>query len=506
MYRLAEYYLSLDAGTSGGKAVVLDEHGYIKGFSKTPWSHHYYIPADLEPYGNEFNADQFWSILLKTAKKAIKISQISPGDIIAVTATSQRHGCVFLDNQGSELYAGPNRDARGLEVDTEEIMPNEEVYEITGHGLPFLFPLARLLWYKENEEDIFEKISHLLSIDGWVNFKLTGAYTIDDTAAAETLLYDIKRRNWSDKILAEFGISHEILPDNYKFGQVIGDLLPNIAQKLNLGSKTPVVMSAADTQASIIGCSGTRSNTLGIVAGSTMPIQLIIDRPIIDPTQKMWTGAFVNDLWILESNAGSAGDIHKWFIDSILNPLAITNPYDKFETLALSQPPGSRGVYANLGPQIFSSQTMLTVPTSGGFSFIPIAYSFDSSVDIAALSRSLLENLAYAARANSDQIHELSSHTYEDVLLVGGVSRSKAFGQILANVMNLEIKTFLPEGAAVAGALAGMVGTDKYRNLDDAVKVITDFSLYYPQQDQVDEYEILYPGWKELYMKSLEED
>ncbi|MHA2347133.1 MAG: FGGY-family carbohydrate kinase [Candidatus Hodarchaeales archaeon] len=503
---MPEYYLSLDAGTSGGKSVILNEHGYVCGFSKTSWSQYYIIPEDLEPYGSEFTPKQFWEMLMLTAKKAIKNAQISPKDIKAVSSTGQRHGCVFLDNHGKEVYAGPNRDARGLEIDIEEYMSNEEIYEITGHGLPFLFPLLRLLWFRENEEKIYDEINHILSIDGWVNFKLTGNFTIDDTAAAETLLFDIKKRKWSDKILTEFNIPYDILPERFQFGQVIGTLLPEVAQTLNLNKKIPVVMSASDTQASIIGCGGISTNTLGIVAGSSMPLQMMIDQPIIDPAQNLWTGAFANNLWVIESNAGSAGDIHKWFIDSILSPLNVENPYEKFEMLALSQPPGSRGVYANLGSQIFSSQSMLSVPNSGGFSFTPIAYSFDSPVDIAALSRSLFENLAYAARANSEQIQELVGHSYEEVFLVGGISRSKAFSQILANILNTEIKTFLPEGASVAGALASMIGTDKFRNLNQAVKIITDYSVFYPQPDQCEEYESLYLEWKEVYKKSREED
>jgi len=385
-------------------------------------------------------------------------------------------------------------------------MPNEEIYEITGHGLPFLFPLARLLWFKENEEEVFESIKHLVSIDGWVNFKLSGNYTIDDTAAAETLLFDIKLRKWSDKILSECDIAHEILPDKYEFGQVIGSVLPDIARKLDLNSRIPVIMSASDTQASIIGSGGIHTGTMGIVAGSTMPLQLVVDRPIIDPAYNIWTGAFVNDLWVLESNAGSAGDIHKWFIDSFLTPLDVYNPYEKFETLALSQPPGSGGIFANLGPQIFSSQTMLSVPSSGGFSFIPVAYSFDTPVNIASFSRSVIENLAYAARANSEQLYDLYGHSFKEVKLAGGVSRSKAFCQILSNILNLEIKTYVPEGASVAGSLASMIGTGKYRNLQETISIISDFSVYYPQQDQSEEYEELYSEWKGLYQKSLEED
>jgi autoinducer 2 (AI-2) kinase len=503
---VAKYFLSLDAGTSGGKATVVSEDGNVVGFSKKRWNQHYTSPEDLDPYGCEFDPELFWNMLLQSAKEAIKSSQISPRDIKAVTSTSQRHGCVFLDAHGKELYAGPNRDARGLEVDTEEYMDNEEIFEITGHGLPFLFSLARLLWFRENEEEIFNDIKHLLTIDGWVNYRLSGNYVIDDTAAAETLLFNIHKRNWSEKILSTFEIPHEILPDRYEFGQVIGSIDVEVAKQLNIRSQVPIIMSAADTQASLIGCGSIKTNTLGIVAGSTMPIQMIVDKSIIDPNQNLWTGAFVNDLWVIESNAGSSGDIHKWFIESILSPLNVRNPYDKFEQLVLSQPPGSGGVSANLGPQIFSTQSMHSMPSSGGFSFIPLPYSFDTVIDISSFARALIENLAFAVRANIDQIRFLVEHSIDEIFLVGGVSRSKSFCQIIANVLNSEIKVYSPEGASIAGSFAGMIGTGKYNNLEQAVKVITNYTTFFPQQDQFDTYEELYPEWKELYETSRTED
>ncbi|MCK4849612.1 MAG: FGGY-family carbohydrate kinase, partial [Candidatus Heimdallarchaeota archaeon] len=385
--------------------------------------------------------------------QAIINASINSREILAVTATSQRHGCIFLDKNGKELYSGPNRDARGLEIDTEEYMDNRELFEITGHGLPFLFSLSRLLWFRENEEDIYGNIQHLLSIDGWVNFRLTGEYVIDDTAAAETLLFDIKKRDWSNKILSEFEIPEQILPDKYQFGHVIGNILPEVAKSLNLNSQTPIIMSAADTQASLIGCGAYEENSLGVVAGSTMPIQMICDEPIIDPDQKIWTGAFIDKLWVVESNAGSAGDVHKWFIEDILKQLDVSNPYEKFETLALSQPVGSRGVIADLGPAIFSAQSMVTVPEGGGFSFIPISYSIETPVNIASFARALVENLAYAVKANTEQIQDLIGKSFNNLYLVGGLSRSKVFNQILANVMNVEIQVSVPEGASVAGSL-----------------------------------------------------
>lgn len=503
-----EFYLSLDAGTSGGKATIVDGDGLIRGFSKTAWSQHYTIPEDLDLYGCEFDADLFWNILLQNSKQAITRANIDSKDILAVTATSQRHGCVFLDKNGKELYSGPNRDARGLEIDTEEYMGNEELFEITGHGLPFLFSLPRLLWFRENDEDLYNNIKHLLSIDGWVNYRLTGKYVIDDTSAAETLLYDITKRNWSEKILSEFEIPDQILPDQFlQFGQVIGNIIPEVARSLDLNSQTPIIMSAADTQASLLGCGAFDTGSLGVVAGSTMPIMMIIDQPIVDPNQKLWTGAFINNLWVAESNAGSAGDVHKWFVEDILQQLGVPNPYEKFESLALSQPVGSRGVFADLGPSIFSAQSMVSVPEGGGFTFVPISYSLDAPANIASFARALLENLAYAVRANTEQIQDLIVKSLNKVHLVGGLSRSKAFNQILANVMDVEIKVCAPEGASIAGSLAAMIGTGKYQNIQEALGLLVDKTIYYPQADQAQEYDSsLYPEWKEIFNKSRPEE
>ena len=88
---------------------------------------------------------------------------------------------------------------------------------------------------------------------------------------------------------------------------------------------------------------------------------------------------------------------------------------------------------------------MHSMPNSGGFSFIPLPYSFDAVVDIASLARALVENLAYAVRANVDQIRSLVSHSINEIYLVGGASRSKSLCQITANVLNSEIKIYSPE-------------------------------------------------------------
>ncbi len=500
-----EYFLTIDAGTSGGKAVIGNEKGEIVGFAKSRWSHLYRIPEDLAPYGHEFDPDQFWSILIKTIKDSINFAKIDPGKIIAISATSQRQGCVFFDNDGKELYAGPNRDVRGLEVDTDEYMDSDEIYDITGRGLPFIFPLARLLWFRENEEEIYEKIRRLLTIDGWVNFRLTGQYAIDETGASETLLYDITKKQWSEKILEAFEIPHEILPKKLEFGELIAPILPSIARQLDLKEQTPVFIGCADSQASLIGCGAIKQGSLGVVAGSTMPIYFVIDRPILDPERRVWTNPFLGK-WVIESNAGTAGDAHQWFVESFLAELGVEQPYDRFEELVKSQVPGAGGVQADIGPQIFNAQNMLRIPT-GGFIFSPIAYLLEGNLDISAFARAVVENLSFSVRGNMEQILTIANLPLENVYVVGGLARSRTFCQILADVIQKDVHVFVPEGASIAGFFASMIGTGRFETVDEAVsQVIAKKDVFSPNENYGAEYDNLFSQWLEIYEKSREED
>ncbi|MHA1169300.1 MAG: FGGY family carbohydrate kinase [Candidatus Hodarchaeales archaeon] len=160
---------------------------------------------------------------------------------------------MMSDTSSKELNAGPNKDTHGLEIDTDEYMDAVELYNITARGPPFLFPLAKYLWFLENDEETCERINHLLMIAGWLAYKLTGKYIMDDTAAAETLLFDIRKRNWSARILGEFEISSEILPNRIGFAENLEEILPGIASQLELSPKTVAVITAADSQAALIG-------------------------------------------------------------------------------------------------------------------------------------------------------------------------------------------------------------------------------------------------------------
>ena len=137
----------LDAGTGGAKCVIFDAHGRCLGWHGERWGYQVAANPDL-PFIKEFafDAEAFWTILSRCVRGALAVSGINPGDVVAVGTTSQREGCVFLDGEGTVLYAGPNLDSRGFNEGLEVLstLGAEPLYQITGHSAPFIFPLVRL--------------------------------------------------------------------------------------------------------------------------------------------------------------------------------------------------------------------------------------------------------------------------------------------------------------------------------------------------------------------------
>ncbi|MFX1255558.1 MAG: FGGY-family carbohydrate kinase [Promethearchaeota archaeon] len=492
-------YLMIDFGSSMIKVTVGDVKGKIRGFAKI--APVYFTPEELDPYGVEFNPDQMWNNIVLTARKAIAGAQIDSSNIEAISFTSQRHGVVFLDANEKEIYAGPTRDARGLEVDIDDYIDPEDLYNITGHGPPFLFALARYLWFQENEEEKHTKIRHYLTTDGWIAHRLTGKHVIDDTGAAESLWFDIHRRTWSNKILDSCEIPHEILPERVSFAENLGSILPEAAEQLGVSMRTVAVISAADTQASLIGCGAFHVGDVGIVAGSTMPIQMVIDQSVIDPKQRIWTGAFsIPWHWVIESNAEQAGEIHSWFIDTFLKRSNDKRSYDEFEELVLSQPPGAGGVYADLGARIMDAQNMVQLPQTK-FIFPPPSYGIEN-VSLSSFARATIENLAYAARANIEQILEVVNRPVRNYFLVGGLSRSAAFTQILADVLKAPIYATIPEGTALAGFAAARYAKEDMTYEEAIAQFITPRKIVSPNEKASKEYESCFLRWKEIYAGS----
>ena len=487
-------YLVLDAGTGGGRAAVFDGRGQLRRRAYRAWS--YRTPPGMEPYGKEFEASEFWSLLGQACREAL--AGLDASRLRAVSSTAMRLGYVFLDKDGLELYAGPNRDARGLEVGLElEAKISEEFTTTrTGHWPAWIFAPGRLLWFRLNAPEIFDRIAHVLMINDWILYRLSGELAVELSAAGDSCLLDIRSRQWSQDLLQALELDPSRFPPLVTSGTPIGRVSERGSSETGIPAGTPVVAGGADSQCALLAAAVIEPHRVGVIAGTTAPVMAVSEEPRLGPAARVWTNChLLPQRWILESNSGDAGKILRWYVEG-----HAAGDYADLFAQAEATPPGSNLVLASLGPMVFNLKE-INPGRRAGFIF-PFPLELEQ-VNPGAITRAILENVAYALRGNLDQLLPALGWEPEKVSLTGGMARSRLFAEIVAAVLARPIVLAdCPEASALGAAMAAAVGSGGFPDLAAAAQAFAPArSEIAPNPGWVAEYEDLRGDWLEQVRK-----
>ena len=482
-------FLVFDAGTGAGRSLVIDAHGKVLGQAYREWS---YTEAPNAPGGLDLDAPGFLDILLQTGQQVLQESRIPRSAIRAIAITSQREGVVFLDKNRQVLYAGPNFDGRAWKGGEHlASVHGKKIYFNSGTYPPLYGIPARLLWFKENQPQVFAKIEATLTLGDWIAFALTGEKLTEPSLAAGTALLDMHTRQWSEELARMADMPPDWLPPVFDSGTHARKLLPDIAKRLNL-DEIPIILAGGDTQCAMLGMGLTSPGEFGCIAGTTSPVQLITAEPIFDEHMRTYTTCYLlPESWILESNAVVTGLALRWLKENLGNDAS----YDELNTRAGSVPPGSRGTLAFLGAEILDLPNYKSSWT-GGFLFpCPPA-----QVGLPEFYRAALESNCYAVRGNLEQLVEISGARTNKLHVCGGQVSSSLFTSILANVTHLPLEIHSQQATAIGAAISASVSTGTYSGFGEAVQHMTPGStLIVPDPSISLEYEPLYQKWRKLY-------
>ena len=484
----------LDAGTGGAKCAVFDLDGRVRGLHSEAWTYqvvaHRDVPA-VKEYA--FDAPAFWAILARCMRAALEQAAVPPGDVIGVVTTSQREGCVFLDANGFEVYAGPNLDSRGFMEGLEIIgsLGAERLYEITGHSAPFIFPLARWLWYRKQGGP---PVARLLMINDWMTWRLCGVASAEPSNAAESMLFDFRARAWSSEILDHFGLPAEILPPLYAPGQAVGSVHAAAAAVTGLRVGTPVFAGGADTQCALLGAGAVEVGDVAAIFGTTTPLQAVVDAPLLDPAASLWAGCHVvPERWVIESNAGSTGDAYVWLLD-----LLVHGDGDRHARAeALARAARDTAAFTFIGPRVFDL-TKIRPDMPGGLLF-PFP-TLQLRPDAGEILRAFLESIAYAVRANLEQIAAVSGRRAETLIVGGGMSRNTLLTGLVADAAGLPLRRAVePQSTGLGCAMLVAAGAGAHPDLPTAVRTMCRHETVTPDETRRAVHDAGFAKWRELY-------
>lgn len=490
----AKYVLAIDAGSSACRTLISDLNGLPVSYAHQKWT--YDTPADVGALARQFDAAAFWRIICELIRRAVTQSAIDPEDIIAVSAASQRQGVVFLDKNGVELYAGPNTDLRalveGFSIDSEL---GHRIPHITGHSPSFMFTPAKLRWFKTNRPDIYERIETVLTINSWITYRLCGRLTAELSGDADAGMIDVCGSCWSRELTDLFEVPIKFCPELLPSGTCVGNISRSAAQETGLTPNTLVAVGGGDTQCGLLGMGLGEQGQVGIVAGWSGSVQMVLDKPLVDLRGNIWTGCHVlPSKWVLESNASECGGAYAWLKEILFGfSSAPDDAYAIMDSLALEAPRGAAGVLAFLGPRVMQMTRLR--PYSGGF-ILPITPTI-TNLERKHLIRAGIENLCFALKANSAQLEEVSQVNILKVGIGGGLARSPVLVQMVSDVLqktlicfdNSEVTSF---GVAMCAATAAGI----YPDLHTAMEAMQPKSVVVkPDMSAAGEYAVHYRRW-----------
>lgn len=490
--------VTLDAGTGSGRCVVFDRDGRVVAKAQEPFVYRGFADPNIPLIrGFDLDADRFWTALAGCARRAVAALPAG-ARVRAAIATSQREGCVFLDRDGAVLYAGPNLDARAAMegMEAQAIVPMARMHAITGHAPPYIFPLARYLWFRKHHDA--GRVASLLMLNDWIAHKLSGARVAEESNACESMLFDVTARTWSDELLDALDVPRTILPPVVRAGAAVGHVGKDAAAATGIPEGTPVFAGGADTESALLGGGVVDVGETGAVLGTTTPVQLVTDRAVLDPNGNLWTSCHVvPDRWVLESNGGDTGGTYRWLLD-LLYGGDDADAHARAEEAAAAVPDDGRHLVAHIGPAIFNLSEMNPFQPAGIIFRYPILH-IDRPTR-GDLVRAFFENMAFAIRGNCEQLTAATGRPIERLWVSGGMTQSPTLLGILGATLGVPLVVGdVPESASLGSAVLAAVACGMHPSLEAALAAMVRTHVVDHEPARGGALDGRYSRWREVY-------
>lgn len=492
------YLMGIDIGTTGTKTVLIDEEGKVIATSFK--EHPLYIPR---PNWSEQNPEDWWRATVDTIKDVLTRTGIKGKDIAGIGLSGQMHGSVFLGDDHQILRPcilwNDQRTAKQCEYITERI-GKERLIELTCNPALTGFTAGKILWVRENEPHIYERIRKILLPKDYVRFCLTGDFATEVSDASGTLLLDVKKRSWSKEVLSELEIDPDFLPPCYESPDVSGTITKKVADITGLLPGTPVVGGGGDQAAGAVGNGIVKYGMLSSTIGTSGVVFAFSDDVKIDPEGRVHTFCHaVPGKWHVMGVMLSAGGSLRWFRDALGEEEKkeaserSVDPYDILMEKAAKVSPGAEGLV--FLPYLSGERSPYPDPNARG-----VFFGLDLRHQKEHLIRAVVEGVTFGMKDCLEIIRGMGIPVRR-VRASGGGARSKLWRQIQANIYNLDIETInITEGAAFGAALLAGVGAGIYASVEEAcertIKVSTTIK---PDPADVAVYKEFYNIYHSLY-------
>ena len=473
--------LGVDVGTTATKAVLVNQNGELvaQGRAEYPTIH-------LQAGWVEQDANQWWKSFCQAVWQAT--SQIPGAKIIGVAISSQAPTLLAVDALGEPVRNALIWMDRRAQAQADQLgkkFPN--ISQLTGNRADPYYVAAKIMWLKQNEPENYAKSKFFLQIPGYLNYKLTGKFSLDSAHASLLQLRNADNKNWATEVLDFIGLDQSKFPPIGLASDLLGEVIQENEAKIPVG--TPVYFGTVD------GCSAAVET--GVIDPGVVAEMTGTSTVLIMPTD----GNNFNDAFVAIDHAianrqlrlgamVASGASVSWLMTNILKD---QNSMPELTQMATEVAPGCEGLI--FLPYMMGERSPIWNTNARG-----VFFGLTLTTTPQMMFRAVLEGTAFAL-AHNVEIGKQSGIKIDEIRSIGGGSKSELWNQIKSDVLGLPIAILKDSsGAAVGDAYLAGLGSGSFSDIRDAINsTVSIENRYLPNKTNHDYYQERYVRFRNLY-------
>jgi xylulokinase len=380
----------------------------------------------------------------------------------------------------------------------DETLGEGTIYRVTGNRPDAFYVAPKLLWLKKHEPQLLGQTFKFVQVNGYINHRLTGEFSLDSAHASLLQLRDASTDQWYKPICDVCGIEPGQFPEVRTGHHHCGVLTAAAAEATGLRPGTPVMVGTVDSAAAALEVGAAEPGVSAEMTGTSTVLIMPNHEGLTEPAFIAMRHA-IPEVHLLLGAMVATGASLRWFRDE-LGGAEISrgagqraDPYNLLTEQAAQVAVGSRGVI--FLPYMAGERSPLWHTQARG-----VFFGLSLSTPKAALVRAILEGTAFAlchnvevARRAGIQVSEMRS--------VGGGTRSSLWNQIKADVLGMPVQLpQAPVGAAFGAAVLAGLGLGLYPDFGGALRDMVRLETRYePNMENHLKYRDIFRVYRNLY-------
>jgi xylulokinase len=482
-----------DLGTTGNKASLHSDDGKMLQHCTVPYPAHFASGGVAEQ-----NPMDWWEAVGQATKKLTQMANVSANEITGIGISGQMMGAIFLD----ENY-NPTRDAIiwadfRAQKQSDYLIEKiglEKAYKRLGHRLNPTYSIAKVMWVRDNQPEVWSKTRHICIAKDFINHKLTNLFVTEPSDASSTNCFDQLNLVWDEEILKVADIPVSYFPEIVKSTSVIGGLTSAAADHLGLNVGTPVVAGGGDGPMAALGA-GIISPTDGAYAcmGSSSWVAVSTAKPLHDAKMRSMTwNHIVPNQFSPTATMQAGGASLQWIVEDLMP----ASEKDRFNILlgeAEKVSSADDGLY--FLPHILGERSPYWNPSAAG-AFIGLGRHHDRSYLVRAVLEGVAFNLLTCIQAFTD-----NGVPIDQVDVIGGGAESALWLQIFSDIWGVKVRSrsIVEDANSLGAAVTTLValGKGEFSMVKQLSTITAEFNPSSDSKKYARQHEIFLDGYNKL--------